>query len=620
MAVPEHLLFALKALPDNPGVYQYFDDTGKLIYVGKAKNLKKRVTSYFTKDSHDNHKTTVLVRRVADIKYLVVDTELDALLLENNLIKKYQPRYNVMLKDDKTYPWICITSERFPRIFPTRKVVRDGSQYFGPYPSGKVMHTMLDLVRKMYPLRNCRLALSEQNVAAKKFKVCLEFHIGNCLGPCEGLQSEEDYMLAISHIRSILKGNIGVVMRQMKDLMQQYSIEMQFEKAQDLKEKLEALENYRAKSTVVSTTITNVDVFTIQSDEKAAYINFFKVIDGAVVQGHTIELKKKIEESDDELLQMGIVELRERFQSTAQEIIVPFVPSIEIPGVTFHVPQRGDKRQLLELSERNVGYYRKDKERQETLVDPERHTKRILATMQKDLRLTEEPRHIECFDNSNFQGDYAVSAMTVFKDARPSKKDYRHFNIRTVEGPDDFATMEEVITRRYKRVQEENQPMPQLIVIDGGKGQLSAAMTSLGKLGLHGKVAVIGIAKRLEEIYYPGDPVPLYLDKRSETLRIIQQIRDEAHRFGITHYRKRHGKGTIKTELTEIKGISDTTAQKLLTEFKSVKQIREKSQEELAEVVGKAKAALVWGYFHATPGASVPTENENNHGDTEARG
>ncbi|CAN5910765.1 excinuclease ABC subunit UvrC [soil metagenome] len=597
MAIPDHLQIILKTIPDNPGVYQYYDAEGKLIYVGKAKNLKKRVTSYFTKENHEQAKTAVLVRKIADIKYLVVDTEHDALLLENNFIKKYQPRYNVLLKDDKTFPWICITNERFPRIFSTRKLIRDGSHYFGPYVSGRVMHAILDLARKLYPLRTCRLALTEKNVEAKKFKVCLEYHIGNCLGPCVGLQQEEQYNTGIDHIRAILKGNVSTVLRHLKVMLQDYVSSMQFEKAQELKERIDALENYQAKSTVVSSTITNVDVFSIQSDEKAAYVNFFKVIDGAIVQGHTIEMKKRVEESDDDLLQMAVVDLRERFSSLSPEVVVPFVPAIEIPGVEFTVPKIGDKKHLLELSQRNLGYYRKDKASREALVDPERHTKRILATMMKDLRLTEEPRHIECFDNSNFQGDFAVSAMTVFKDAKPSKKDYRHFNVKTVVGPDDFATMEEVILRRYSRVKEENLEMPQLIVVDGGKGQLSAAMTSLEKLGLHGKVAVIGIAKRLEEIYYPHDPIPLYLDKKSETLRIIQQIRDEAHRFGITHHRKRRSKGTIKTELTEIKGISDTTAQKLLSAFKSVKQLKEKTEEEIAVVVGNAKGKLVWDYF-----------------------
>jgi excinuclease ABC subunit C len=598
MAAPEHLQLVLKTIPDDPGVYQYYDETGKLIYVGKAKNLRKRVFSYFSKEIHDTAKTNILVRKIHDIKYLVVDSELDALLLENSLIKKHQPRYNIMLKDDKTFPWIVITNERFPRIFHTRKVIKDGSQYFGPYANVKVMYTVMDLVKKMYPLRNCRLVLSEENIKAKKFKVCLEYHIGNCKGPCEGLQDEAEYNAGIAHIRSIIRGNVGAVVRQLKELMNQLSIEMQFERAQEVKEKMEALEQYQAKSTVVSASITNVDVFSLLSDEKAAYVNFFKVIDGAIVQGHTIELKKRLEETDEELLELAIVELRDRFSSNAPEIIVPFQPSLEIPGVTWTVPQRGDKKHLLDLSLRNVMYFRKDREQQQNLVDPERHTRRILATMKSDLRLTEEPCLIECFDNSNFHGDYAVSAMTVFRDAKPSKKDYRHFNVKTVVGPDDFATMEEVIYRRYKRVIDDKLEMPQLIVIDGGKGQLSAAMTSLEKLGLRGKVAVIGIAKRLEEIYYPDDPVPLYLDKKSETLRVIQQIRDEAHRFGITHHRKKRSKGTIKTELSDIKGISDTTAQKLLREFISVKQIREKSEAELAALVGPAKAKLVWEYFN----------------------
>ena len=598
MSSPEHLVHIIKSIPENPGVYQYYDIEEKLIYVGKAKNLKKRVSSYFTKENHDQAKTAILVRKIVDIKYLVVDTEHDALLLENNLIKKYQPKYNVLLKDDKTFPWICVTNERFPRIFSTRKLIRDGSNYYGPYVSGRVLHAILDLTKKMYPLRNCRFSLIEKNIEAKKFKVCLEYHIGNCLGPCEGLQTEENYEIGISHIKTILKGNVGVVLKQLTAMLQEYVAVMQFEKAQELKERIKALENYQSKSTVVSATITNIDVFSIQSDEKSAYVNFFKVIDGAIVQGHTIEMKKRLDESDDDLLQMAVVELRIRFQSISPEVIVPFIPSVEIPGVEFTVPKIGDKKHLLELSVRNVGYYRKDKASRELLVDPDRHKKRILATMMKDLRLKEEPHRIECFDNSNFQGDFAVSAMTVFKDARPAKKEYRHFNVKTVIGPDDFATMEEVIYRRYKRVVDENLEMPQLIVIDGGKGQLSAAMKSLYKLGLNEKVAVIGIAKRLEEIYYPDDPIPLYLDKKSETLRVIQQIRDEAHRFGITHHRNKRSKETIKTQLTEIKGISDLTAQKLLNAFKSVLQIKEKSELELANVIGNAKGKLVWEYFH----------------------
>ena len=587
----------LRTLPDNPGVYQYYDVEGKIIYVGKAKNLKKRVLSYF-KDQHDSGKTMVLVKKIVDIKYIIVDTEIDALLLENNLIKKYQPRYNVLLKDDKTYPWICISKEAFPRVFTTRAVVKDGSTYFGPYASVRVMHMVLDLIKQLYKLRNCNLKLDGKSIASNKFKVCLEYHIGNCKAPCVGKETEEEYDQTISEIKEIIKGNINTVSRHLKILLHQYVEKMEFENAQIIKEKIDLLEKFQSKSTVVSPTINNVDVFSIVADEKSGYVNFLKVMNGAIIQGHTIELKKKLDESDVELLTLAIAELRDRFNSDSKEIIVPFAIDTEFPNIEFTIPQRGDKKHLLELSERNVEYYRREKLKQESLVDPERHSKRILEQMKKDLHLTEEPRHIECFDNSNFQGAYPVAAMTVFKDTRPSKKDYRHFNIKTVEGPDDFASMEEVIYRRYKRVLEENQPMPQLIVIDGGKGQLSSALESLERLGLRGKVGIIGIAKKLEEIYFPDDSIPMYLDKRSETLKIIQQIRDEAHRFGITHHRGKRDKGTLKTELTEIKGISTTTAQKLLSHFKSVKNIKEAAEAELREVVGNSKGKIVFLYYH----------------------
>ena len=587
----------LRSLPDNPGVYQYFDESGKIIYVGKAKNLKKRVSSYFHKENHENGKTAVLVKKIADIKYIVVDTEIDALLLENNLIKEYQPRYNVMLRDDKTYPWICIKKERFPRVFSTRNVVRDGSQYFGPYPSVKLMNTLLDLARQLFPLRNCNLNLSQENIEKKKFKICLEYHIGNCKGPCEGLQSEEEYNETISHIKEIIKGNMSSVIKHLKEFMQQCSSVFQYEKAHVIKTKLELLEKFQAKSTIVSSSIHNVDIFSFKEDEKAGYVNFLKVLNGAIVQGHTIELRKKLEETPEELLSLGITELRQRFGSEAAEIIVPFDPDVEWPGVEFIIPQKGDKKKLLELSERNLEYYTKEKHKQESLLDLERHTKRILQQMQKDLRLPSEPIHIECFDNSNIQGAYPVSAMVVFKNVKPSKKDYRHFNIKTVEGPNDFASMEEVVYRRYKRMLEENEPLPQLIVIDGGKGQLSAALKSIDALGLRGKLSIISIAKKLEEIYYPDDPLPMYIDKKSETLRIIQHLRDEAHRFGITHHRSRRDKGTIKSELTEIPGISYKSAQKLLVKLKSVKSIKEAAETALAEVIGKAKAKIVFDFF-----------------------
>lgn len=598
----EYIQTLLRSLPDNPGVYQYFDSEDKLLYVGKAKNLKKRVSSYFNKENYENGKTQVLVRKIADVKYIIVNTELDALLLENTLIKKYQPRYNISLKDDKTYPWICIKNEPFPRVFPTRNVVKDGSQYFGPYASVKVMNTVLGLIKQLYALRTCNLNLTEQNIQAGKFKVCLEYHLGNCKGPCVAKESEAEYTQTIQEIKEIIKGNANTVTRHLKTMLQQHIEKMEFEKAQLVKEKIDLIEKFQSKSTVVNPSISNVEVFSIITDDKAGYVNFLKVMNGAIMQGHTIEMKKKLDESDQELLTLAIAELRERFNSDAKEIIVPFEIETEFPDVSFLIPQRGDKKQLLELSLRNVEYYRKEKLKQESLVDPERHTKRILEQMKKDLRLQEEPRHIECFDNSNFQGAYPVAAMTVFKDLKPSKKDYRHFNIKTVEGPDDFASMEEIIFRRYKRVMEESQTLPQLIVIDGGKGQLGAALESLEKLGLRGKIGIIGIAKRLEEIYFPNDSVPMYLDKRSESLKIIQHIRDEAHRFGITHHRNRRDKGTLKTELTEIAGVSTATAQKLLSHFKSVKKVKEAAEAELAEVIGKAKGKVVFEHYHNQTG------------------
>jgi excinuclease ABC subunit C len=589
----------LKTLPSNPGVYQYFDKDGKIIYIGKAKNLKKRVLSYFNKDTSLAGKVRVLVARIADIRWIAVETESDALLLENNLIKEYQPRYNIMLKDDKTYPWICIKNEPFPRVFPTRNIIRDGSEYFGPYASVKLMNTMLDLIRQLYPLRNCHLSLTQSNIKAGKFKICLEYHIGNCLGPCEGRQSEEEYLQTIREIRSIIKGNIGMVKNQLATAMKQYAESFAFEKAQIVKEKIELLDRYQSKSMVVNPAINNVDVFSIIEDEQSAYVNFIKVASGAIIQSHTVELKKKLDESTEELLTMAIADIHPRFSSGATEIIVPLMPEFRLPDITYTVPQRGDKKQLLEMSERNAKYYQLDKQRQKELVDPERRTKRILDTIKKDLGLKELPVHMECFDNSNIQGTFPVAAMVVFRNARPEKKDYRHFNIKTVEGPDDFASMEEVVFRRYSRMLDEGQELPQLVIVDGGKGQLSSAMISIEKLGLENRIQLVGIAKRLEELYFPGDSVPLHLDKKSETLKVIQQMRDEAHRFGITHHRKRREKGTIKTGLSDIEGIGPATSQMLLRKFKSVKNIRQASIEELETVVGKARATLVFNYFHA---------------------
>jgi excinuclease ABC subunit C len=593
-----HIDNIVRELPDSPGVYQYYDKEGKILYVGKAKSLKKRVSSYFRRDESLIGKVRILVQKIADIQVVVVDTELDALLLENNLIKKYQPRYNVMLKDDKTYPWICIKKEAFPRIFPTRNRINDGSDYFGPYASGKMMHTLLDLIRQLYQIRTCSLNLSASNIRTKKYKVCLEFHINNCLGACEGLQSEEEYGQSLAEIRNILKGNISSVRQHLTTMMKDYSDLFEFEKAHVVKEKIVLLDRYQSKSAIVSPSIHNIDIFSYVDEPTAAYVNCMKVINGCIIQAHTVEIRKKLDEAPQELLLLAITELRERFDSDAPEIIVPFKPDVEFPGVSYTTPIRGEKKKLLELSERNAKYYQIEKHKQLERVDPERHTTRIMEPMQADLRLKEHPVRIDCFDNSNIQGSYPVAAMVVFTNGKPDKKEYRHFNIKTVEGPDDFASMEEVIYRRYKRVMDENLPLPNLIVVDGGKGQLSSAMESIDRLGLHGKVAVIGIAKRLEEIYYPGDSLPLYIDKKSETLRIIQQLRDEAHRFGITHHRKRREKGTIKTELTEIAGVGESTSTILLRKFRSVKGIKAASLIDLQKTAGLAKGKIVFDYFN----------------------
>ncbi len=587
----------INSIHHKPGVYQYYNTEGTILYVGKAKNLKKRVSSYFTK-KHENGKTAVLVRQIADIKTIVVGSEIEALLLENNLIKKYQPKYNIMLKDDKTYPWICIKNERFPRIYSTRNVAKDGSEYFGPYASVKMMNTVLDLIRQLYPLRNCNYNLSKENIAENKFKVCLEYHIGNCKGPCVGEQTEEDYNEAITNIKAIIKGNINSVTRHLKPLMKEYADNLQFEKAQQIKEKIEILEKYQSKSVVVSPSINDVDVFSIISDEKYSYVNYLKVINGAIIQGHTIELKKKLDETDDELLQIGIAELRQRFDSQSKEVIVPFKPDLEDENIRFLIPQRGDKKKLLELSERNAKYYRLERNKQKANVSPTKNSDRILERLQKDLRMPDKPVHIECFDNSNIQGTNPVAACVVFKDAKPSKRDYRHFNIKTVEGPDDFASMEEVIYRRYKRLLDESQSLPQLIIIDGGKGQLSSALKSIDKLGLRGKITIIGIAKKLEEIYFPNDSIPLYLDKKSESLKLIQYIRNEAHRFGISHHRNKRSKGAIKSELSEVEGIGYKTAKQLLWKFKSVARVKKATLEELETTISKKRAKIVFEHFN----------------------
>ncbi len=595
----EYLKTLVAVLPHAPGVYQFFDNTKKIIYVGKAKDLKKRVSSYFSKN-HDNRKTTLLVRNIVEIKYMVVESEEDALLLENNLIKKYQPRYNIRLKDDKTYPWICIKNERFPRVFKTRNVIRDQSVYFGPYTSHHTVSVLLDLVKKMYKLRTCNYQLSKDNIERKKFKVCLEYHLENCLGPCEGYEEESHYLEGIEQIKDILKGNVSGVIKYLKELMKSFSENFQYEDAQDIKEKLGALERYQSRSTVVSSTITDVDVFTIDETEKAAFVNYLKVIKGAIVQMHTLEIAKSMDEKAEEILPMAITEIRQKIYSNAKEILVPIKIDAVLNGIKIRVPSRGDKKKLLDLSSRNAKYFRMEKEKKQFLADPQTRYDRILKTIQKDLHLKELPIRIECFDNSNLQGSNPVAACVVFINTKPAKKEYRHFNIKTVVGPDDFASMEEVIFRRYKRQVEEKKELPQLIVIDGGKGQLSAAVKALDKLNLRGKISLIGIAKRLEEIYFPGDSVPLYLNKNSESLKIIQQLRDEAHRFGITFHRNKRTSDLIKTELNDIPGIGISTSQKLLKKFKSVKSIKEKSHEELTKEIGKSKATIVYSFFHTS--------------------
>lgn len=587
----------LQTLPNSPGVYQYFDKNGKILYVGKAKNLKKRVTSYFTK-RHDSHRIGVMVKKIKEIRHIVVASETDALLLENNLIKKHQPRFNVMLKDDKTYPWICIKNERFPRVFPTRKLIKDGSEYYGPYTSFKTVNTLLDLIKGLYKLRTCNYDLAEDKIRQGKYKVCLEYHLGNCKGPCEALQAEAEYNTNIEAIRQIVKGNFKDSLQQFREQMKQHAQNMEFEDAQRIKNKIEVLENYQAKSTVVNPKISDVDVFSIISDEGYGYVNFLQLSHGAIIRSHTIEMKKKLEETDRELLELAITEIRQRFNSNSKEIFVPFkVDAGE--DVKVSIPKLGDKKKIVELSQRNAKYYRQERFKQMKIVDPDRHVNRLMAQMKKDLRLSVEPRHIECFDNSNIQGTNPVAACVVFKDGKPSKKDYRKFNIKTVEGPDDFASMEEVVFRRYRRLLNEGEELPQLIIVDGGKGQLSSGVKALDSLGLRGKITIIGIAKRLEEIYYPGDSIPLYLDKKSETLKIIQQLRNEAHRFGITFHRSKRSKSALNTELESIPGIGEKTVVELLKHFRSLKRIKEASKKDLEEVVGVSRAAIVYNFYHS---------------------
>ncbi|WP_299817820.1 excinuclease ABC subunit UvrC [uncultured Pontibacter sp.] len=601
MPANEKLKEQISHLPHKPGIYKFFDDKG-IIYVGKAVDIRKRVSSYFNRSAQHNKKTLKLISQIKRIEFTIVDTEADAFLLENNLIKQYQPKYNILLKDGKTYPYISILNERFPRVISTRNKINDGSRYFGPYPSVTTMNVVLDLIRTLYPLRTCTYNLSPENIAAGKFKVCLEYHIGNCKGPCEALEDETQYNHYISQIKNILSGNLSVAKNYFKENMAAAAADYQFELAHQYKQKLDMLEDFQTRSTVVSNTLTNIDVFSITSNEQCAFLNYLKVMNGSIILTQSLEIQKKLEEEDTDLLASVIVQLRQEFESTSREIITNLEVKLPLDGITVSQPQIGDKRKLVNLSLKNAMYLRKEREgRQEKNRDlTDQREIRVLETLKKDLRLTELPRQIECFDNSNFQGDYPVASMVCFKNGKPSKKDYRHFNIKTVIGANDFESMYEIVTRRYKRLLNENQPLPQLIIIDGGKGQLSMAVKALKDLNIYGKIAVVGIAKRLEEIFYPGDSLPLYIDKKSESLKLIQRLRNEAHRFAITFHRSKRDAGTLKTELTEIKGIGTTTAEALLLKYKSVKKLKELSHQELVQEVGKAKADILHSYFSSS--------------------
>lgn len=614
----KHLQTILERVPENPGIYQYFDKKGTVIYVGKAKNLRRRVHSYFNKNHDDSPKTRILVSKIADIKYTVVESEMDALLLENNLIKKYKPRYNILLKDDKTYPSICIKKEAFPRIFMTRKIVKDGSEYYGPYSSVPMVYTLLDLIKKLYPIRTCAHHLDKKNIDNHQYQICLYYHLKKCKGPCEGYQSEEEYNENISHIREILRGNLKDIAAILKDEMQKAAEDLAFEKAQECKDKLQLLENYRSKSYIANTNLSNLDVFSYDENETSAFINYLNICHGSIVQTYTIEYKKQIEEEKESLLASGIFEIRQKLKSKNKRILVPFIPSFEENGVELVVPKRGDAKKLMDLSMRNVKQYKLDLLKQQEKLNPEQRSTSLMTKMKEDLHLKEIPWHIECFDNSNIQGTNPVASCVVFKKGKPSKKDYRHFKIKTVEGPNDFASMEEILTRRYSRLLKEEAALPQLVIVDGGKGQLHSAVVAMSNITKNSTfddwseeekragqdkinhIQLIGIAKRLEELFFPGDSIPLYLDKRSETLKVIQHLRDEAHRFGITFHRDLRSKAQIHSELDDIKHIGEITKTKLLKEFKSIAGIKRASLEELTACIGNSKAAIVYGYFNKT--------------------
>jgi excinuclease ABC subunit C len=595
MSVVEKSKAILSLLPDKPGVYQFIDNYGNILYVGKAKNLKKRVTSYFSKNQ--SGKTILLLKRASDISHIVVENESDALLLENNLIKKHQPRYNILLKDDKTFPWICIKREPFPRVFSTRNIVKDGSIYFGPYTSALMVKTLIGLIRELFNLRTCSLVLTEANIKSNKFRVCLEYHLGNCKAPCIGNQTEKDYNENLLQIKDILKGNISTVIDHLKTLMVKYSGELRFEEAQLIKDKIEILSSFRSRSAVVSNTIRNVDVFGIAMEADSAYVNYLKVVQGAIIQAFTIELKIRIDEEKESILGFAITEIRQRLSSDSPEIILPFKPEILLDNVKYTVPKMGEKQKLLELAERNAIYYKLEQKKKRMEHKPQQRTGKNLEKLKNDLHMSDIPVHIECFDNSNIMGTNPVAACVVFRNGRPSKKDYRHFNIKTVTGPDDFSSMEEIIFRRYKRVRDEGMGLPHLVIIDGGKGQLSSAMKSITKLGLREKITVIGIAKKLEEIYFPGDSVPIYLDKNSISLKIIQQLRNEAHRFGINFHRGKRSSDMIRSDLDQIKGIGPRSKEILLKHFGSVDKIKSASIDELEKVVGPSKTEVISEYF-----------------------